>query len=245
MKTPITVLAILTLYLQGCAGTPPADRSAPATQPEQTGVLRGMYRYLADAALFTDCETGRTLPVAMEGDSRALERAYLQARHQPGEALLVTLEGRIVPRMPMEGPGPVDMLLPGRFIGIRDGADCAGSAPAAALLGTRWRLTYLGDVPAVHYPDQREAQIVLHDDGRVTGSDGCNLVSGGFRSEGDGLTFTPLASTMMACPQGVEQEQAFSRALGATARYRTPGGYLELLDAAGSLLARFEAVAPQ
>jgi hypothetical protein len=42
-----------------------------------------------------------TLPVTMEGDNLALGRAYLQVKHEPGEALLVSLEGQIVPRMPM------------------------------------------------------------------------------------------------------------------------------------------------
>jgi len=36
-----------------------------------------MFRYLADAAQFEECLTGRSYPVAMEGDYLALERAYL------------------------------------------------------------------------------------------------------------------------------------------------------------------------
>ena len=87
-------------------------------------VMRGMYRYMADAALFTECRTGRSFPVALEGDNRTLERAYLKVRKTPGEALLVTLEGRIVQRMPMEGPGPVPTLLPEKFIGVSPEEQC-------------------------------------------------------------------------------------------------------------------------
>lgn len=87
-------------------------------------VMRGMYRYLADAAIFTDCMTGKSYPVAMEGDNLRLERAYMRTRHQPGEPLLVTLEGRIVERMPMEGPGPVATLLPEKFLSISSGENC-------------------------------------------------------------------------------------------------------------------------
>ena len=35
--------------------------------------MRGMYRYFADAGLFTECLTGRRLPVAQEKDNATLE----------------------------------------------------------------------------------------------------------------------------------------------------------------------------
>ncbi|WP_201791438.1 META domain-containing protein [Aeromicrobium sp. PE09-221] len=37
-------------------------------------------------------------------------------------------------------------------------------------------------------------------DGEVTGSDGCNSLSGTYELEGDELTFSMKMSTMMACP---------------------------------------------
>lgn len=37
--------------------------------------VSGMFTYFADAALFVHCATGRTYPVALEGDYLALERA--------------------------------------------------------------------------------------------------------------------------------------------------------------------------
>ena len=39
-------------------------------------------------------------------------------------------------------------------------------------------------------------------DGRVSVSNTCNRMSGGYTLEADKLTFTPMASTMMACPDG-------------------------------------------
>ena len=53
--------------------------------------MRGMYSYMADAALFEECISGRRFQVAQEADNLALERAYLEAQRQPGEALLVSL----------------------------------------------------------------------------------------------------------------------------------------------------------
>ena len=94
-------------------------------------VMHGLYSYRADASLFTDCQSGRSYPVALEGDNVALERAYLAVQHAPGEALLVTLEGRIVERPPMEGSGTVATLLPVRFLAITPGAGCARDGEAA------------------------------------------------------------------------------------------------------------------
>jgi copper homeostasis protein (lipoprotein) len=241
MKRALFVLAVVILFVEGCAGVTGRNGTPADTTSGQTAVMRGMYSYLADAALFTDCENDTTLPVVMEGDNRALERAYLRVKHESGEALLVTLEGRVVSRMPMEGWGSVDMLLPERFIGIQPGSTCKTPVAKPDLLGADWKLTYLGEVPAEHFAGQREAHIVLHEDNRVSGSDGCNLLNGGYTRDGDRLAFSRLATTMMACPQGAEQERGFHQALASTVRYRIVSEYLELLDGTGAVLVRLEA----
>ncbi|MCB1842171.1 MAG: copper resistance protein NlpE N-terminal domain-containing protein [Halioglobus sp.] len=89
-------------------------------------LMRGMYRYMADAGRFTECITGRDMPVATEADNAAMEAAYSQARSAPGAPLLVSVEGQIAPRMPMEGTGPIDTLVPERFISVFPGETCAG-----------------------------------------------------------------------------------------------------------------------
>ncbi|MGY4645873.1 META domain-containing protein [Cellulomonas sp. URHB0016] len=44
-----------------------------------------------------------------------------------------------------------------------------------------------------------EAYLVLAKDGTVTGSDGCNQLSGTWKSASDGVTFSPFAATQMFC----------------------------------------------
>ena len=69
---------------------------------------------------------------------------------------------------------------------------------------------------------------------------------GTYTLDGGRLTFGQMAGTMMACPQGMEQEKAFHDALAQTARWRIVGERLELFDDAGNLAAQFEAAsAPQ
>jgi copper homeostasis protein (lipoprotein) len=220
-------------------------RTPEFTPIEPRLAMRGMYGYLADAATFMECLTGRKMQVAMAGDNRALEAAYTTERREPGEALLVTLEGRIVQRMPMEGSGPVPTLLPEKFIGIWPGETCGGGPGPATLLDTYWKLTRLGNAAVGRATNQREAHLVMRGDNRLAGSDGCNQMVGSYRLEGDRITFSQFASTMMACPPGAGQAHQLGTALAGVARYRIVGQHLEFLDGEGAMLARFEAVAPR
>ncbi|NVK22910.1 MAG: hypothetical protein HWD86_10355 [Kangiellaceae bacterium] len=79
--------------------------------------MKGLYQYMADAPLFTDCATGQRYPVALEGDNIALEQAYLALITQPGQKMLVELEGEYDERAAMEGDD-VYHLIPTKFIGI-------------------------------------------------------------------------------------------------------------------------------
>jgi heat shock protein HslJ len=113
---------------------------------------------------------------------------------------------------------------------------------SAELINTAWRLTRLHDQPAQRFDSQREPQIVLSVDNRVTGSDGCNRITGSYRRSNSDISLSQLASTQMACMFGMAQAGRFTAALGNVARYRITGRHLELLDASGTLLLRFEAV---
>jgi len=88
--------------------------------------LRGMYRYLADAASLTECITGKRWPVLIEGAHLALERAYLAQRIQPGSLLLVALTASFVWREPEPGLRPREMLRVEEFEGLWPGETCAG-----------------------------------------------------------------------------------------------------------------------
>ena len=115
-----------------------------------------------------------------------------------------------------------------------------GSAP---LENTYWKLTSLGGSPIVTASPQREAHLILQPaNRRVTGSGGCNRLSGSYQVNGDRISLGLVASTMMACVDGMKTEQNFLKALGRAIRWRISGQRLELLDAAGTPLASFEAV---
>jgi copper homeostasis protein (lipoprotein) len=208
--------------------------------------MRGLYSYMADAGFFTECLTGQRLPVAHEGDNAALEAAYAKARPAPGATLLATLDGRIASRMPMEGPGPKPTLIVERFRGISPGADCSAplakaSSATTALEGTQWTLTRVGALSVAAGAAQRTPNLTLQAaEKRAVGSSGCNRFTGSYSLQGERLKFGSVASTKMACPQGMDIERAFLDALARTATWRIAGGRLDLLDAAGQSLAQFE-----
>lgn len=116
------------------------------------------------------------------------------------------------------------------------------SSPAP-LEGTYWRLTSVGNTTVAATSRQREPHLILRSrDRAVSGNGGCNSMGGTYELRGDRITFSRVSSTMMACAGGMNTEQAFFAALGRTNRWRVSGDMLELLDSAGNVLARFEAV---
>jgi uncharacterized lipoprotein YbaY/heat shock protein HslJ/uncharacterized lipoprotein NlpE involved in copper resistance len=217
-------------------------RRVAAFEPiEPQLAMRGMYRYMADAALFEECLTGRRFPVAMEADNVALERAYLGAQPAPGEPLLVSLEGRLAPRPAMEGDETVLSVVPERFIGVWPGESCGARMTTAELTGTIWKLSRLGEIAVIVSEPQQRPNLTLGADGRIAGYDGCNRMTGSFQSSGRSIEFGQLASTKMACIDGMELEAAFAAALARARSYRVLGRHLDLYGANGELVARFEA----
>ncbi len=103
---------------------PPMDVAPEATEVSDEALMRGRFVYMADAAVFEDCASGRRSPVAMEADYLAAERAYLEARSEPGAPVLVTFEGRLETRPPMEGDGVVKMIVIDRFDAAHPDEDC-------------------------------------------------------------------------------------------------------------------------
>ena len=112
------------------------------------------------------------------------------------------------------------------------------------LRGTQWKLVRLGETLVEAAGKQREPHLILaSSEPRVSGNAGCNRVAGSFEVDGDKLRFSRMVSTRMACVAGMEQEQRFLQSIEKVERYRIKGSELELLDAGGTVIARFQAVA--
>ena len=77
---------------------------------------------------------------------------------------------------------------------------------------------------------------------RVKGFSGCNRFTGAYKVSESHLQFSQIASTRMACMDGMEQEQRLLSALNGTTGFKINDNSLSLYGANGQLLLSFEAV---
>jgi heat shock protein HslJ/uncharacterized lipoprotein NlpE involved in copper resistance len=206
--------------------------------------LGGMMRYMADAASFEECLTGKSYPISMEGAYIDLERAYLEDRPSPGEPLYVHVEGALVIRPVMEGPDRRSLVVD-RFIKTRPGITCERQRASATLTNTYWRIDSLRGVAIEKTPDTREPHIVLQAraEPSYAATVGCNRIAGPFTHKGDSLEFGAGRTTLMACPPPLDAlERQLSAVLADVRRFRIAGETLVLLNEAGDVVALLSAV---
>jgi uncharacterized lipoprotein NlpE involved in copper resistance/heat shock protein HslJ len=210
--------------------------------------LHGMFRYLADAATFEECMTGRTYPVAMEGDYLALERAYTALdKAEPGAPVMASFDGELARRPPMEGKGTVPTVVVRRFIGLWPSQTCERAMSHASLSNQYWKVVSLKGEAVAPVEGAGEMHLILRGesggrDGGYTASAGCERLNGGYRVDGPRITFDPPA-VEADCPAAQQERQhALLEVLSAASRWAIQGQGLELFSASGQPLAVLEAV---
>jgi len=120
-------------------------------------------------------------------------------------------------------------------------AACSFFGSSQALTDSLWMLSELnGQAPL---PDTA-ITAEFGDDGKVSGSSGCNSYTTTYSVSGKKISFgEQVALTMMACPNPVmEQERAYMEALSAAATFEVVEDELTLYDADGNAIARFGAI---
>lgn len=85
--------------------------------------------------------------------------------------------------------------------------DSQDAAPLTTLAGSEWAPEMAADTPS-----KAEQFVAFKAEGEVIGHGGCNRFFGSYSQEGDALSFGPLASTRMACPD-MTSEYAFLETL--------------------------------
>jgi heat shock protein HslJ len=119
----------------------------------------------------------------------------------------------------------------------------APSSLRGTLRGTLWKLQALQDNsgPTLIEPPGRPPELLLAvDQERVSGTDGCNRLIGGFHLAGEELSFSRLASTKMACLAEVMAfGRRYSEALAQVRRWSIDKRNLLLQEAACRTLLLF------
>ncbi|PLW84218.1 hypothetical protein CWI75_02410 [Kineobactrum sediminis] len=112
-----------------------------------------------------------------------------------------------------------------------------GGAPEDLLLGGEWRVSSIAGEPVL----ENAAPTIefVAEDSRVAGQTGCNRFTGKFELTGEGLNFSSLGTTMMACagPGVQEQESRFVEAMQKTFRFEAPAfDRLHLVTSDGEII---------
>lgn len=126
---------------------------------------------------------------------------------------------------------------PRTVVAVLDGDELRGCGgdPASLLQGDEWAVDEIAGQPII---DGSKVTLAFSADGRVSGAGSCNRFMGSYTLTGEGLTLSQMASTMMACEDGLmDQEGRYLRLLEAVSRFDLDAeGTLVLHTAAGDTI---------
>jgi len=213
----------------------------------ESKVMEGMYKYMADAALFKECMTGKYYPVAFEADNLALEEAYSKEVNASGAYLKVELKGKIVKRPKMDGDGDEDILLVEHFIGIEGEKNCEEQHANVPIANNYWKVLTLYGKKVKAAKNTREAHILLKQGldgvGELKIVTGCNVLKGSYKIEDQNIKITvkPFEGSEKVCGE-TKVEKNFLEGLKNAIYWKIKGEELTLLDERDNVLVTFKAI---
>ncbi len=113
--------------------------------------------------------------------------------------------------------------------------------------GTQWRLVSMGRVGAeTNVTSGTTVTLKFSNDGRISGSGGCNSYGGSYKVVGDQITFSQVFSTRRACidADGNRKEAQYFSALGLALRFRLISTRLSIYYDGGRSILDFVTDAP-
>jgi len=136
------------------------------------------------------------------------------------------------------------MALPVFLVAAAAATGCTSVSLDQPIEARTWRLASIDSQPVIPSDDPRQSVQIVFDGGskRVSGSGGCNRITGSYQRAGADLKIGPVASTRMACLDASrgQLESRFLAALQATTSYSIAGSELILLDSRGQTLAKLD-----
>jgi len=206
----------------------------PVVDPfTDTVKLRGMFSYDSERAAITECTSGKSFPVTGTAEYKRLVQTYLNTPHGYAEPLLVSIQGKLVKET--SGVEQITVELFKRFYPDRD---CEGNPTKTNLTGTTWHLIEI-DGQKVHLEEQMQQPYFILDpkEQKWKGIGACNSIDGSYLVKGEVFLIKRLISSRMACPNGMDVETSFIRALNSTETYQINGYLLQLRDQEGVIRA--------
>jgi putative lipoprotein len=177
-------------------------------------------------------------PRKLHDRGRYVLRARIEA---DGQLLFISTEH--IPAFSRDAGSPVEILV-SRVGGTPPDENTSAPTPDVSLTDKYWKLTEIDGQPAALNAGGRELHLVLASEGaRIHGFSGCNRFTGNYVLSESQLRLTPLATTRLACREGMEQEQRFLDALGAVVRFTLSGERLTFYTGDERRILRFKAIA--
>lgn len=213
----------------------------------ETRTMEGMYKYMADAAVFKDCITGKYYPVAFEEESVALEKAYLEEVNGSNFFVKVALKGKIVQRPKMEGKSTEETLIVEKFIDILGLKDCTEHQADVPMTNNYWKLLKLYGKKVQVTSGEREAHILLRKGfdgaGELKVVSGCATIIGNYHIEENTVTFraNSIEKEWPDC-KNTGMHKTFLAALDSASYWKIEGENLKIYDEMDNILAAFEAI---
>jgi heat shock protein HslJ len=113
-------------------------------------------------------------------------------------------------------------------------AACSAGGQSQTLEGTNWILESLRVNNAL---SETTVTTAFQVDGKMNGSAGCNKYNAAYTTDGDMITITGGATTLLACPTPImAQESDFLDVLASATTYKIEGYEMELKDASGAVI---------
>ncbi|MGX5696223.1 META domain-containing protein [Agromyces soli] len=220
----VTAAATAALLLAGCAGSPGA---APTPTPElDEAAVAGIWvdesatpspaLMLAPDGTATGTDGCNRLTGTWQLDGDVVEFGAFAATRMFCEGVDDWLSGAA--SATVSGSEMTVLGAKGKKLGtLERTGDADAMAASAAFVGT-WGIN-----------DASQPHLVITEDGRFSGGDGCNALVGSWELDDDGIGFESTATTLMACPGTTPQ-------LGALDSATVDGDSLTVLDDAGNVI---------
>lgn len=167
-------------------------------------------------------------------------RYALQGRLE-ADGRLLFINTSEIPAFEQDPELPVRIML--SKVGANGSKQKAGKRPDSTLTNTYWKAVELNGKPVTLGAGGKELHMILDGEkGRARGYSGCNTYHGPYEEKDTQMKLGPMAATMMACMEGMGQEQRFLQALAKTHHLEISGEKLLFFGLENQVLLRFVAV---
>jgi len=124
-------------------------------------------------------------------------------------------------------------------------AGCSSVSLDEPIEARTWRLVNVYGTEVSPGADASADAQVVFSNGQVSGSGGCNRITGSYQRTGASVKIGPLAATRRACTDATrtQVESSFLAALQGTTHYSVVGSDLLLIDGGGQTLAKLSSAA--